>query len=113
MQSNKNDLSKLEKCLDTLISIDASGCGEDLKNRLITLKSFVMSSGLCLSNIYTFLRKLSVISVDCRSLAEKHRLQRFVMGKEYKQQIQSITDSIASHIQEFTVRTFDYCAILS
>ncbi|KAJ7935873.1 hypothetical protein B0H13DRAFT_447798 [Mycena leptocephala] len=48
VSSNKNDLSKLEKCLDTLISIDASGCGEDLKNRLITLKS-----------------KLSVISVDC------------------------------------------------
>ncbi|KAJ6566194.1 WD40-repeat-containing domain protein [Mycena capillaripes] len=85
MHSNKEDLSKLEKCLNTLITINTSACGDDLKNRLITLVS-----------------KLKVISVDCKSLAEKHRIQRFFKSKEYKGKIQGIKDSISEYIRDFT-----------
>ncbi|KAJ6594878.1 hypothetical protein B0H19DRAFT_975088, partial [Mycena capillaripes] len=84
MKSNKEDLSKLQKCLHTLIVVDASGCGDDLKNRLSI-----------------FVQRITLISVDCKALAEKHGFRRFVMGKEYKEQIQGIKDSIASAIQDF------------
>ncbi|KAJ6571391.1 WD40-repeat-containing domain protein [Mycena capillaripes] len=85
MHSNKDALSKIDKCLETLISIDPSSCGEHLKNRLSILIS-----------------KLTLISVDCKALTQKHRFKRFVMGKEYKEQIQDVKDSIASCIQDFT-----------
>ncbi|KAJ7752386.1 hypothetical protein B0H16DRAFT_1687797 [Mycena metata] len=87
MRSNKEDLSKLTGCLDNLIAIGDSGCADDLKSRLATLRS-----------------QLNMISAQCKSLAEKDRIKRFVMGKDYKEQIGGIKDSIATQIQHFTVR---------
>ncbi|KAJ7842054.1 hypothetical protein B0H13DRAFT_1909981 [Mycena leptocephala] len=85
MGSNKEDLSKLEKCLDTLLIINVSGCGDDLKNRLTKLSS-----------------NLKFISSDCKSLGEKSRFKRYYKSKEYKEKIQNIKASISSQIQEFT-----------
>jgi hypothetical protein len=104
MNSNKDDLSKLEKCLDTLITIDVSGCGDDLKNRLSTLSSCAISGNLHFILIIVSFRNLKVISGDCKSFAEQSRLQRFLKSKEYKEKIQDIKTSISSQIQGFTVR---------
>ncbi|KAJ7892179.1 hypothetical protein B0H13DRAFT_1886916 [Mycena leptocephala] len=41
MKSNKDDLEKLQKSLDKLISVDISGAGGDLRVRLTTLSSSV------------------------------------------------------------------------
>ncbi|KAJ7044234.1 hypothetical protein C8F04DRAFT_1174674 [Mycena alexandri] len=89
MHSNKEDLSKLTKCLDNLIAIDDSGCADDLKIRLAALRS-----------------QLNTISTQCKSLADKDRIKRFVMGKDYKEQIGGIRNSIATHIQHFTVHSY-------
>ncbi|KAJ7924554.1 hypothetical protein B0H13DRAFT_1863785 [Mycena leptocephala] len=87
MHSNKEDLSQLDQRLDSFIAIDTSGCGENLRDRLTTLVA-----------------KLTAVSVECKSLAGKHRFERLFMSREHKDGIQGIRSAIASHIQEFTVR---------
>ncbi|KAJ7764420.1 hypothetical protein B0H16DRAFT_1526974, partial [Mycena metata] len=85
MRSNKEDLAKLENCLNDLITLDASGCSEDLKNRLTALTS-----------------DLNSISLACKALVEKPRFNRFVMSRDYKDRIQEIKNSIGSCIRNFT-----------
>lgn len=48
-------------------------------------------------------RKLEAIVSDCKLLADKGRLTRFLQSKDYSQNIQAISASITAHIQEFTV----------
>jgi hypothetical protein len=107
MGSNKEDLSKLEKCLDTLLIINVSGCGDDLKNRLTKLSSWVISGKSTLHPDFVPFRNLKFISSDCKSLGEKSRFKRYYKSKEYKEKIQNIKASISSQIQEFTVRIVD------
>ncbi|KAF8188751.1 hypothetical protein K438DRAFT_964186 [Mycena galopus ATCC 62051] len=85
MQSNKDDLAKLKPHLEELIKIDMSGCDAELKKRLTEL-------GL----------KLELLLDKCESLAAESGIKRIMRGKKYKEQIQSLRDDIASHIQEFT-----------
>ncbi|KAJ7310993.1 hypothetical protein DFH08DRAFT_943953 [Mycena albidolilacea] len=87
MHSNKEDISQLDQRLDSLIAMDTSGCGENLRDRLTAL-----------------IMKLTAVSVECKSLAGKHRFERLFMSKEHKDKIQGVRSAIASHIQEFTVR---------
>ncbi|KAJ7358352.1 hypothetical protein DFH08DRAFT_848300 [Mycena albidolilacea] len=86
MQSNKEDLSRLGKCLKDLTAIDVSGMRGDLKGRLVSLSS-----------------NLTPIAVQCKSLAEKRGIKQFFKSRDYKEKIQDIKNLIASHIQEFTV----------
>ncbi|KAJ7323200.1 hypothetical protein DFH08DRAFT_941518, partial [Mycena albidolilacea] len=85
MDANKEDLAKIEKALYKLIAIDTTGVSGDLKQRLDTLPS-----------------ELEMIVSECKSLAEKNRFTRFLKSKLYKERIQSIKDSVASHIHHFT-----------
>ncbi|KAF7362706.1 WD-REPEATS-REGION domain-containing protein [Mycena venus] len=85
MKANKEDLAKLEKSLHKLITIDTAGVGANLKQRLDTLSS-----------------ELKMIDFERKSLAEKSRFQRFLRSKQYKEKIQGIKDSVASHILHFT-----------
>jgi hypothetical protein len=108
MKANKKDLSKLEKSLDKLIIIGASG-GEvgDLKQRLITLTACIVHDECqvpCLVHLNAIFRELQEIALMCKSVGEKNRLKRFLKSKDYKQRIQDIQNSIASHIHQFTVR---------
>ncbi|KAJ7874283.1 hypothetical protein B0H13DRAFT_2348693 [Mycena leptocephala] len=85
MKGNKEDLAKLEKSLDKLITIDTAGAGANLKQRLDTLSL-----------------ELKMIDLECKSLAEKSRFQRFLRSQQYKERIQGIRDSVVSHIHHFT-----------
>ncbi|KAJ7690268.1 hypothetical protein B0H17DRAFT_1331490 [Mycena rosella] len=85
MKANKEDLSKLANLLDKLTTINASGVGGDLKQRLTAL-SF----------------DLGEIKIKCKSLGEKGRFKQFLKGSDYKQQIEEIKDSVAAQIQQFT-----------
>ncbi|KAF7342956.1 WD-REPEATS-REGION domain-containing protein [Mycena venus] len=85
MEENKEDLAKLENSLDKFITIDTMGIGANLKQRLDNLSS-----------------ELKMIDFECKSLAEKSRFQRFFRSKQYKERIQGIKDSVASHIHHFT-----------
>ncbi|KAJ6534427.1 hypothetical protein DFH09DRAFT_1092028 [Mycena vulgaris] len=85
MKANRDGLSTLETSLKQLIAINASGAGGDLKQRLTTLTS-----------------ELKIIVLECKSLTEKSRLKQFFKSKDYKDRIQNIKTSIASHIYEFT-----------
>ncbi|KAJ7923803.1 hypothetical protein B0H13DRAFT_2266933 [Mycena leptocephala] len=85
MTTNKDDLSRLEKCLNKLTSINASVVSDDLTQRL---KNFTSN--------------LKAIADECKLLAGKSRLQQFFKSKDYKERLQGIRASIASHIQEFT-----------
>ncbi|KAJ7796276.1 hypothetical protein B0H14DRAFT_3494989 [Mycena olivaceomarginata] len=87
MQANEDDLYKLEKCLTALIAINPSGGSEDLRLRLSSLTS-----------------NLEVLAAKCQSLSSKSRFKQFLNSKRYKETIQEIRNSIASHIQNFTVR---------
>ncbi|KAJ7480818.1 hypothetical protein FB451DRAFT_1394878 [Mycena latifolia] len=86
MKSNKEDLSKLQESLDTLVAIDASGASGDLKQRLTKLSS-----------------ELKVIALQCKSLGDKGRSKRFFKSIEYKQSIQDIKNLVTSHIRDFTL----------
>ncbi|KAJ6541156.1 hypothetical protein DFH09DRAFT_1041449, partial [Mycena vulgaris] len=85
MKGNKQDLAKLEGSLNQLINTDASAAGDDLKQRLSELSS-----------------KLGEIAVECKAIAEKNRLKQFFKSNDYKERIQGIKESIASHIYQFT-----------
>ncbi|KAJ6481187.1 hypothetical protein DFH09DRAFT_418991 [Mycena vulgaris] len=85
MKENKEDLSRLETALNELITIDASGASGDLKQRLVKLSS-----------------ELGKIAIECNSLTVQSRVKQFFKANDYKQRIQDIKNSIASHIHEFT-----------
>ncbi|KAJ7155263.1 hypothetical protein C8R46DRAFT_1117335 [Mycena filopes] len=85
MRSNNEALVKLEICLSRLTVIDTADCPTDLKTRLTTLSS-----------------NLGAMSLECKSLREKHRINRFVMGKEYENRIEGMKTSITTHIRDFT-----------
>ncbi|KAJ6481182.1 hypothetical protein DFH09DRAFT_1107746 [Mycena vulgaris] len=98
MKANRDDLSTLERSLKQLIAINASGAGGDLKLRLTTLTSCAVR----LINLDSGFRELKIIILECKSLTEKSRLKQFFKSKDYKDRIQNIKASIASHIHEFT-----------
>ncbi|KAF8206736.1 hypothetical protein K438DRAFT_1963050 [Mycena galopus ATCC 62051] len=85
MTSNKEDLAKLERSLDKLIAIDTAGVSANLKQRLDTLVS-----------------ELKMIDLECKFLGGKSRFQRFLRSKQYKERIQDMKGSVASHIHHFT-----------
>jgi hypothetical protein len=103
MQSNKEDLSRLEKCLKDLTAIDVSGMSGDLEGRLVSLSSCVIGLIHGLVDSFAIIRNLMPIAVQCKSLAEKRGIKQFFKSRDYKEKIQDIKNLIASHIQEFTV----------
>jgi hypothetical protein len=103
MQSNKEDLFRLEKCLRDLTAVDVLGTSEDLKGRLVSLTSCVFGTTHGLVHSFVVIRNLTPIAAQCRSLAEKRGIKQFFKSRDYKEKIQDIKNLIASHIQEFTV----------
>jgi flagellar biosynthesis protein FlhB len=104
MKANKEDLSKLERLLNTLITIDVQGAGDELKQRLTTLALCVVQMTLPSIHSFVIFRELGQISLECKSFAEKNTMKRFFKSNEYKQQIKNIKNSVASCIQHFIVR---------
>ncbi|KAJ6523036.1 hypothetical protein B0H19DRAFT_1202178, partial [Mycena capillaripes] len=78
MNSSREDLSNLQKCLDALIAIDASCCGDEFQNRLAVLTS-----------------TLEPIRREITILIEQGQ---FFTGQEIK----SFKNSITCCIQDFT-----------
>ncbi|KAJ6549604.1 hypothetical protein DFH09DRAFT_1039391 [Mycena vulgaris] len=85
MQDNQDDLLKLENSLATLITLQVSGPSGDLQDRLARLTI-----------------NLKVIVAECKVLAEKNPVKRFLKSKAYKDKIQLLRGQIASHIRDFT-----------
>jgi hypothetical protein len=57
-----------------------------------------------------FHRNLEPITTRLISLEKKSKFKQFLKGKMYEKEIQGIKASIASHIQDFTVRFPSFCA---
>ncbi|KAJ7110887.1 hypothetical protein C8R44DRAFT_799693 [Mycena epipterygia] len=85
METNQDDIYKLATCLTELIAINPSGGSEDLRLRLAAFTS-----------------NLQALAAECQSIAAKSRSKQFFNSKSYKEAIQQIRNSIASHIQDFT-----------
>lgn len=104
MQTNQDDLYKLATCLTELIALNPSGGSEDLRLRLGAFKSCVLRRNLGHKTYPVTSRNLEALAAQCQSIAEKSRSKQFFNSRNYKEAIQLIRKSIASHIQDFTVR---------
>ncbi|KAJ7934778.1 hypothetical protein B0H13DRAFT_1854775 [Mycena leptocephala] len=87
MQWNKDDLANLHKTLTSLIALDVPGPSGDLQDRITKLST-----------------DLKVVVGECKSLAKKGMVKRFLKSKYYQERIQNLKSSISSYIQDFTVR---------
>ncbi|KAJ6582880.1 hypothetical protein DFH09DRAFT_1076056 [Mycena vulgaris] len=87
MKGTKKDVTELEKWLKTLAAnaMNVSDTSGDLKNRLTTLSL-----------------KFTAAAVECKSLGEKSRMDRFFRSQEYKAKILDIRNTVAADIREFT-----------
>ncbi|KAJ7501871.1 hypothetical protein B0H11DRAFT_1907787 [Mycena galericulata] len=85
MKGNKKDLAALEKSVGTLAAINVPGATGDLKERLTHLSL-----------------QLTARVSECKALASRSRMDRFLRGDEYKGKILDIRDGAADDIRKFT-----------